>query len=543
MLATCGPGDEVIYPDPGFPIYESAVRFAGATPVPLPLREERGFSFDPAELEQLLGARTRLVILNAPQNPTGGVIAQADLERAAAAIERTPAWVLTDEVYSRITYDVEAPSIASLPGLLERTVLLDGFSKTFAMTGWRLGYAAVPAELVDPLTRLIVNSTSCVPPFAQLAGVAALEGPQDAVVEMVAEFRRRRDFLVPALNAIPGVRCVEPGGAFYAFPNVSELPIGADELAERLLDEAGVAVLSGSVVRPPRRRPPPHLVRLVAREPRAGGRAHRAASSPRCRPARRRARTAAMVDACAGFVDVHSHVVPVRRRRCRLDRGGARALPARLRGRHGDPVRDAARTCALGPLSRGRSSATELYAESLAEMRSEVAAWGLDLRRGWEVFPSEIAGNDPADLVLDGTSSVLIEFPGSWLDIEDPIAVVVDAAELVEAAGLVPVLAHPERCRAVAADPESVRPLAERGWILCLNAPSLVGGHGADRRAHRRGRCSTPGSSASSPPTATAVARPPTLDAAYRVVRERRGDDIARPLFDGRALPWVAVGR
>ena len=218
VLATCGPGDEVIYPDPGFPIYESAVRFAGATPVPLPLREERGFSFDPAELEQLLSERTRLVILNAPQNPTGGVIAQADLERAAAAIERTPAWVLTDEVYSRITYDVEAPSIASLPGLLERTVLLDGFSKTFAMTGWRLGYAAVPAELVDPLTRLIVNSTSCVPPFAQLAGVAALEGPQDAVVEMVAEFRRRRDFLVPALNAIPGVRCIEPGGAFYAFP-------------------------------------------------------------------------------------------------------------------------------------------------------------------------------------------------------------------------------------------------------------------------------------------------------------------------------------
>ena len=236
----------MIYPDPGFPIYESAVRFSGATPVPLPLREERGFSFDPAELEALLGERTRLVILNAPQNPTGGVIAQSDLERAAAAIVQTPAWVLTDEVYSRITYDVEAPSIASLPGMLERTVLLDGFSKTFAMTGWRLGYAAVPAELVDPLTRLIVNSTSCVPPFAQLAGVAALEGPQDAVVGMVAEFRRRRDFLVPALNTIPGVRCIEPGGAFYAFPNVSELPIGADELADRLLDEAGVALLSGT---------------------------------------------------------------------------------------------------------------------------------------------------------------------------------------------------------------------------------------------------------------------------------------------------------
>ncbi len=246
VLATCGPGDEVIYPDPGFPIYESAVRFAGATPVPLPLRENRGFSFDPAELESLLSERTRLVILNAPQNPTGGVIPRVDLERAAAAIERTPAWVLTDEVYSRITYDVEAPSIASLPGMLDRTILLDGFSKTFSMTGWRLGYAAVPADLVDPLTRLIVNSTSCVPPFVQLAGVAALEGPQDAVHEMVAEFRRRRDYLIPALNTISGISCVEPGGAFYAFPNVSELSVDADRLAERLLVEAGVAVLSGS---------------------------------------------------------------------------------------------------------------------------------------------------------------------------------------------------------------------------------------------------------------------------------------------------------
>jgi aspartate aminotransferase len=246
VLATSGPGDEVVYPDPGFPIYESAVRFAGATPVPLPLREDRGFSFDPAELESLLTERTRLVILNAPQNPTGGVIPAADLERAAAAILRTPAWVLTDEVYSRITYDVEAPSIASLPEMLDRTILLDGFSKTFSMTGWRLGYAAVPADLVDPLTRLIVNSTSCVPPFVQLAGVAALEGSQDAVVAMVAEFRRRRDYLVPALNSIPGISCIEPGGAFYAFPNVSQLPLDADTLAERLLVEAGVALLAGS---------------------------------------------------------------------------------------------------------------------------------------------------------------------------------------------------------------------------------------------------------------------------------------------------------
>jgi aspartate/methionine/tyrosine aminotransferase len=246
ILATCGAGDEVVYPDPGFPIYESAVRFAGATPVPLPLLEERGFSFDPEELEQLLSERTRLVIFNAPQNPTGGVIPSADLLRAAAALMRTGAWVLSDEVYRRITYDVEAPSIASVPGMLERTIVLDGFSKTFAMTGWRLGYAALPEQLVDPLTRLIVNSTSCVPPFAQLAGVAALEGPQDAVTAMVAEFRRRRDYLVPALNAIDGIRCVEPGGAFYAFPNVSGLPVDADELADRLLDESGVALLPGS---------------------------------------------------------------------------------------------------------------------------------------------------------------------------------------------------------------------------------------------------------------------------------------------------------
>lgn len=246
VLATCGPGDEVVYPDPGFPIYESAIRFAGATPVPLPLHEQRGFSVDPVELEPLLSERTRLVILNSPENPTGGIVPAADLEAAARAILRTPAWVLSDEVYARITYGTAAPSIASLPGLLERTILLDGFSKTYAMTGWRLGYAAVPEQLLDPLTRLIVNSTSCVPPFVQLAGVSALSGPQDGVDAMVREFRVRRDTLLPALNAIPGISCVEPLGAFYAFPNVSALPLSADDFADRLLDEAGVALLSGS---------------------------------------------------------------------------------------------------------------------------------------------------------------------------------------------------------------------------------------------------------------------------------------------------------
>ena len=350
VLATCGPGDEVIYPDPGFPIYESAVRFSGATPVPLPLREERGFSFDPEELEQLLSARTRLVILNAPQNPTGGVIPQADLERAAAAIERTPAWILTDEVYSRITYDVEAPSIASLPGLLERTIVLDGFSKTFAMTGWRLGYAAVPAELVDPLTRLIVNSTSCVPPFAQLAGVAALEGPQDAVVEMVAEFRRRRDYLVPALNAIPGLRCVEPGGAFYAFPNVSALPLGADELADRLLDEAGVAAAGRERLRQPRRRSPAHLVRDRRSRASSGRSTASARSSPRC-SSRRAAGGSRYCRGVPGFVDVHAHVVPSGDDGARSLEEGLALCRLALRGGHPDPVRDAARARALGLVS------------------------------------------------------------------------------------------------------------------------------------------------------------------------------------------------
>lgn len=246
VLAVANPGDEIVYPDPGFPIYESAIRFAGATPVPLPLLEERDFSFDPADLEARLSPRTKLVILNSPQNPTGGVASAGDLAEAARLIEPTGAWVLSDEVYSRLLFEGEFASIASIPGLLERTVLLDGFSKTYAMTGWRCGYAAVPEPLVDPLVRFFVNSTSCVPPFVQLAGVAALEGPQDGPEAMVEEFRRRRDLIVSGLNELPGVSCRMPRGAFYAFPNVSEVPLAADELATRLLDEAGVALLAGS---------------------------------------------------------------------------------------------------------------------------------------------------------------------------------------------------------------------------------------------------------------------------------------------------------
>jgi len=246
ILATCNPGDEVVYPDPGFPIYESAIRWAGATPVALPLLEERDFAFDIADLESRLSPRTKLVILNSPQNPTGGALSPEETETAAALLADSGAWVLSDEVYSQMVYDGDFASVASHPGLLERTILLDGLSKTYAMTGWRCGFAAVPEPLVDPLVRFFVNSTSCVPPFVQLAGVAALSGPQDEPRAMVEEFRARRELVVAGLNELPGVSCRVPRGAFYAFPNVAEVPVEADVLADRLLQEAGVAVLAGS---------------------------------------------------------------------------------------------------------------------------------------------------------------------------------------------------------------------------------------------------------------------------------------------------------
>jgi len=246
VLALCGPGDEVVYPDPSFPIYESAIRWTGATPVPLKLSAEIGFGLDLDRLAAALSPRTKLVILNSPHNPTGGVISPTEVAAAAALIGEGPAWVLSDEVYSRFLYEGRFASIAAEPGMLERTVVLDGFSKAYAMTGWRCGFAAVPAALVEPLTRFLVNSTSCVPPFVQDAGVAALEGPQDEVEAMVGEFRSRRDTVVAGLDALPGVSCALPAGAFYAFPDVSEVPLGTEELAERLLEEAGVALLAGS---------------------------------------------------------------------------------------------------------------------------------------------------------------------------------------------------------------------------------------------------------------------------------------------------------
>ncbi len=246
ILATCNPGDEVVYPDPGFPIYESAIRWAGATPVPLPLLEDRDFAFDISDLASRLSPRTKLVILNSPHNPTGGALSAQETAEAAAILAESGAWVLSDEVYSQMVYDGEAASVASYPHMLDRTILVDGLSKTYAMTGWRCGFAAVPEPLVDPLVRFFVNSTSCVPPFVQLAGVTALKGPQDEPRAMVEEFRVRRDLFVAGLNDLPGISCRMPRGAFYAFPNVSGAPIEAEELAERLLHQAGVAVLAGS---------------------------------------------------------------------------------------------------------------------------------------------------------------------------------------------------------------------------------------------------------------------------------------------------------
>jgi aspartate/methionine/tyrosine aminotransferase len=246
ILALVNEGDEVIYPNPGFPIYESVIRFVGAQAVPLPLREEREFGVDVDELERLITPRTRMVILNSPANPTGGVLGEQQLRAIADLALRHDLWVLSDEIYARILYDGSCPSITRFPGLAERTVLLDGFSKTFAMTGWRLGYGVVNRELATALERLMINSNSCTAAFTQIAGVRALRGDQEPVRRMVEEFRRRRDFVVDGLNRLPGVRCLKPQGAFYVFPNVSGTGYTSAELSRLLLHEAGVATLSGT---------------------------------------------------------------------------------------------------------------------------------------------------------------------------------------------------------------------------------------------------------------------------------------------------------
>jgi len=247
MLALIEPGDEVIYPNPGFPIYESMIRFSGGVPVPIPLIEERGFSFDLDTLHKRLSPKTKLLILNSPQNPTGGLIPPDDIRRIADLVRGRDLMILSDEIYSRIYYGDEAPaSIASLPGMLEKTIILDGFSKTYAMTGWRMGYGVMPTWLVEAVNKLMVNSNSCTATFTQRAGLAALGGPQGPTEKMVAEFRRRRDAFCAGLNQIPGFRCALPGGAFYAFANITGTGMKSKELADYLLYDAGISCLSGA---------------------------------------------------------------------------------------------------------------------------------------------------------------------------------------------------------------------------------------------------------------------------------------------------------
>lgn len=246
LLALLEPGDEVLYPNPSFPIYESVIRYCGATPLPLPLIEQRGFSLNLDMLRAKLSPRTKVLMINSPQNPTGGVIPEEDIRAIAELVHDRDLMVLSDEVYSNIYFDRKPFSIASLPGMAEKTIILDGFSKTYSMTGWRMGYGVMPKWLVDGVCLMMVNCVSHTASFSQRAGIEALTGPQDAVAEMVAEFKRRREVIVEGFNRIPGFSCTMPGGAFYAFPNVKETGIPSDELADRILNEAGVACLTGT---------------------------------------------------------------------------------------------------------------------------------------------------------------------------------------------------------------------------------------------------------------------------------------------------------
>jgi aspartate aminotransferase len=246
-LALVEPGDEVIYPNPGFPTYEAMIGVAGGVPVPVPLLEENDFSFDLEAFDKLINKRTKLVILNSPSNPTGGVIPEADLIHIAEQVKKYDCWIMSDEIYARIAYDgQEVHSIASLPGMKERTIIVDGFSKTYSMTGWRLGYGIMPKELAARVGLLLTHSLGSTAQFTQFAGIEAVIGPQDKVDEMVAEYQHRRDVIVAGLNDIPGIKCRKPQGAFYVFPNIKATGMSSGDLANLILEKAGVALLPGS---------------------------------------------------------------------------------------------------------------------------------------------------------------------------------------------------------------------------------------------------------------------------------------------------------
>jgi aspartate/methionine/tyrosine aminotransferase len=246
ILALIDPGDEVLYPNPGFPIYESMIRFIGGVPVPVRLLEEKSHALDVDQLIAKITPKTRLIVLNYPHNPTGGIIPEAGLRAIADAAVSHGIPVLSDEIYSQILYDGKHVSIAAMPGMESFAIILDGFSKTYAMTGWRLGYGIMPAPLAQVIAKLQTNAVSCTASFTQLAGIQALKGDHAPVEAMVAEFRKRRDVIVEGLRLIPGFKCVRPQGAFYVFPNITGTGYGAKALADRLLDEAGVAGLSGT---------------------------------------------------------------------------------------------------------------------------------------------------------------------------------------------------------------------------------------------------------------------------------------------------------
>jgi aspartate aminotransferase len=252
IMSLCEEGDEVIFPDPGFPMYQSITSFAGATPVPVPLHENHQFRVDPDEVAALVTDRTRLIILNSPHNPCGSTLTREDVEAIAVIALEHDLYVLSDEVYWATRYGDHGghASISAIDGMQERTILLDGCSKTYAMTGWRLGFCGVPQPLVDPFNRMIINSVSCTAAFTQRAALAAVTGPWEPIQAMIEEFHKRRDVIVEGLGRIPGISCVEPGGAFYAFPNISQLGRSADEVAQFLLDRAGVACLAGTAFGP-----------------------------------------------------------------------------------------------------------------------------------------------------------------------------------------------------------------------------------------------------------------------------------------------------